>query len=80
MIKKTIYSILGVLFNAIAFLPTVAGLYAINLLVWYPLLSDDIIGSWRFNLTLGLLFAAWLLAEAFQTMFKALAKTDKTNV
>lgn len=80
MIKKTIYGILEILCGLIAFLPTVAGLYAINLLVWYPMLGEGITRSWRFNLTLGLLFAAWILAEAFQIMFKALAKTDKTNV
>lgn len=80
MIKKTIYTILEVVFGLIAFLPTVAGLYAINLLVWHPMLGQGVTQTWRFNLTLGLFFAAWLLAEAFQAMFKELAKTEKTNV
>lgn len=80
MFKKTIYTILEIICGLIAFVPTIAGLYAINLLVWYPMLGEGIIGSWRFGMTFALLLAAWVLAQALQAMYKSLAKNQKKDV
>ena len=80
MFKKTIYTILEIICGLVAFVPTIAGLYAINLLIWHPSLGSGIIGSWRFGVTFVLLFAAWVLAQALQTMYKSLAKDQKKDV